>query len=103
MTLSDLKNKFRDKILRIASECGIDEVKVFGSTVRGDATEESDVDLLVSAKETTSLLDIGRFKWKTEELLQKKVVLLKAAYIIALPIALRRRLNYYDERRRAIL
>jgi predicted nucleotidyltransferase len=73
MLLSILKTKFRDKILKFTNECGIDEVRVFGPTVRGDATEESDVDLLVSVKETTSLLDIGRFKWKTEELLQKKV------------------------------
>ncbi|MDR2781013.1 MAG: nucleotidyltransferase domain-containing protein [Holosporaceae bacterium] len=73
MLLSDLKTKFRKKILNIANECGIDEVRVFGSTARGEATEESDVDLLVSVKEATSLLDIGRFKWKTEELLRKKV------------------------------
>jgi predicted nucleotidyltransferase len=73
VTISDLRNKFRDKILLIASECGIESVKVFGSTVRGDATEESDVDFLISAGEKTSLLEIGRFKWRTEELLCKKV------------------------------
>jgi predicted nucleotidyltransferase len=73
MLLSDLKTEFRDRILGVANECKIDEVRVFGSTVRGDATEESDVDLLISTKETASLLDIGRFKWKIEELLQKKV------------------------------
>jgi predicted nucleotidyltransferase len=48
-------------------------VKVFGSTVRGDATENSDVDFLISAMETASFLDISRFKWKVEELLHKKV------------------------------
>ncbi|MDR0942321.1 MAG: nucleotidyltransferase domain-containing protein [Holosporales bacterium] len=71
--ISELRSKFRDKILDIADECGVNSVKVFGSTARGDATEESDVDFLISAKKTATLLDIGRFKWKTEELLHKKV------------------------------
>jgi predicted nucleotidyltransferase len=73
MTITELRSKFRDKILRIADECGIDAVKVFGSTVRGEAVEQSDVDFLISVRKTASLLDIGRFKWKTEELLHKKV------------------------------
>lgn len=59
--------------MELADECGVVSVKVFGSTVRGDATDNSDIDFLISAKKTTSLMDIGRFKWKVEELLNKKV------------------------------
>ncbi|MDR3155740.1 MAG: nucleotidyltransferase domain-containing protein [Holosporaceae bacterium] len=73
MKLSNLRTDFRDRILDFASECGVVSVKVFGSTVRGDATDKSDIDLLISAKKTASLLDIGRFKWKVEELLHRKV------------------------------
>ena len=73
MHLSDLKTKFRDKIFLIADECNIESIKIFGSTIREEATDESDVDLLISVKKTASLLDIGRFKWKIEELLRKKV------------------------------
>ncbi|MDR1208417.1 MAG: nucleotidyltransferase domain-containing protein [Holosporales bacterium] len=73
MNLPNLRTEFREGILKLANECGVVSVKVFGSTVCGDATEDSDIDFLISAKETASLLDIGRFKWKVEELLHKKV------------------------------
>ena len=73
MKLSELRNKFREKILLIADECHINTIKVFGSTVRGDANENSDIDFLISLKKNASLLDVGRFKWKTEELLRKKI------------------------------
>lgn len=51
--LSDLKMKFRDKILLIADECNIESIKIFGSTAREDATEESDVDFLISVKKNS--------------------------------------------------
>lgn len=44
----------RDDILRIAIRHGAHNVRVFGSVVRGEATEDSDVDLLVSTSESTS-------------------------------------------------
>ncbi len=73
MQLSELRTKFRDKIFVIADECHIATIKVFGSTVRGDAREDSDIDLLISLKKNAGLLDVGRFKWKLEELLNKRV------------------------------
>lgn len=47
MTLDELRARHRDEILRITAEYGIENVRVFGSYVRGEATEESDLDLLV--------------------------------------------------------
>jgi hypothetical protein len=38
----------RDDILRIAIRHGAHNVRVFGSVARGEATEDSDVDFLVS-------------------------------------------------------
>lgn len=73
MQLSELRKKFKDKIFVIADECHVATIKVFGSTVRGDAREDSDIDLLISLKENAGLLDIGRFKWKLEELLNRRV------------------------------
>lgn len=73
MQLSELRKKFRNKIFVIADECHVATIKVFGSTVRGDAREDSDVDLLISLKKGAGLLDVGRFKWKLEELLNKSV------------------------------
>lgn len=44
----------RDDILRIAIRHGAHNVRVFGSVARGEATEDSDVDFLVSTSESTS-------------------------------------------------
>ena len=38
----------RDELLAEAKRCGLTDVRVFGSVARGDADENSDVDLLVS-------------------------------------------------------
>lgn len=54
MTVADLLNEKRDEILRIAERHGARNVRVFGSAVRGEASEESDLDLLVEVGEQTS-------------------------------------------------
>jgi predicted nucleotidyltransferase len=43
----------RDDILRIAIRHGAQNVRVFGSVARGEATENSDVDFLVSTTDST--------------------------------------------------
>lgn len=54
MTLQELLKEKREEILRIAQKHGARNVRVFGSAARGEATEESDLDLLVEAGEQTS-------------------------------------------------
>ena len=44
----------REEILRIAHQHGARNVRVFGSVARGEATEDSDIDLLVEAGDNTS-------------------------------------------------
>ena len=51
-----LQQKRRD-ILALASQYGATNVRVFGSVARGEATEQSDIDLLVEFDSTTSLID----------------------------------------------
>jgi hypothetical protein len=46
--LADLLAAHRDEILRLAEQHGASNVRVFGSVVRGEATDESDIDLLVT-------------------------------------------------------
>jgi uncharacterized protein len=46
----------REEILRIAAHYDARNVRVFGSIVRGEADEASDIDLLVSFDAETSLL-----------------------------------------------
>lgn len=52
---------------------GVRRASLFGSTVRGDETAKSDVDLLVEMDEGTSLLDLVGIKLEIEELLHRKV------------------------------
>ncbi len=54
MTTADLLQAKREEILRIAERHGARNVRVFGSVARGEATEESDIDLVVSTTEHTS-------------------------------------------------
>jgi hypothetical protein len=52
--IEDLPREKRDDILRIAEKHGARNVRVFGSAVRGETTETSDIDLLVDTAEQTS-------------------------------------------------
>jgi uncharacterized protein len=47
----------RDAILALAEEHGAENVRVFGSVARGEATSTSDIDLLVTFRAGTSLWD----------------------------------------------
>ena len=54
MTTRDLLQSKREEILRIAERHGARDVRVFGSAARGEATDQSDIDLLVSTTEQTT-------------------------------------------------
>jgi len=56
VALSNILDK-REEILRIAARYGARNVRVFGSVVRGDAVEDSDVDFLVRLDDDRSLID----------------------------------------------
>jgi uncharacterized protein len=58
MTLDEIRAR-REVILAIASRHGARNIRVFGSTARGTATESSDVDLLVDLEPGRTLLDLG--------------------------------------------
>ena len=56
VALSDILSQ-REEILRVAARHGAHHVRVFGSVVRGEAGEASDVDFLVRLDRDRSLLD----------------------------------------------
>jgi predicted nucleotidyltransferase len=64
-----LKNTIRD----ILEKHGVIKAALFGSIVRGDAREDSDIDLLVEFEPGKSLLDLARLKLELESLLGRKV------------------------------
>jgi len=73
MTTTEIVQTKRDEILRIAEWHGARDVRVFGSVARGEATENSDIDLLVSAGEDTSPWFPAALVAELERLLGRKV------------------------------
>ncbi len=63
----------RNEILSIATRNGAYNVRLFGSVVRGEATEKSDVDFLVDMQPGRSLLDVAGLWIDLEKLLGCKV------------------------------
>ncbi len=63
----------RAEILEIAAAHGARNVRVFGSTARGDARGGSDLDLLITLDPGRSLFDIIAIKQDVEDLLGCKV------------------------------
>ncbi|MBP5550681.1 MAG: nucleotidyltransferase domain-containing protein [Bacilli bacterium] len=51
----------------------INEIYLFGSYARGEATKDSDVDIYCSKGKVRSLIDQGRLIDELEEVLKKKV------------------------------
>ena len=59
VTLNTLRHEKRAEILRLAETYGARNVRVFGSVVRADNQDDSDVDLLVEFDKGKSLLDLS--------------------------------------------
>lgn len=57
VNLDTLRAERREEILRLAERRGAHSLRVFGSVARGDATENSDLDLLVVWEPGRSLMD----------------------------------------------
>ena len=57
------------RIRQIALSHRVREVRVFGSAVRGDDSEGSDLDLLVEPTAETTLMDIGAIRLELKQLL----------------------------------
>jgi len=63
----------REEILDLARRHGAGDVRVFGSLARGDASESSDLDLLVTLAEGRSLLDLVQLKLDLEDLIHRSM------------------------------
>ncbi|MGA2134630.1 MAG: nucleotidyltransferase domain-containing protein [Bryobacteraceae bacterium] len=67
---SDVIRENREAIIRAAALHGAKEVRVIGSFARAEARPESDVDLLVTWGEGTTLLDQAALTLELEGLLE---------------------------------
>jgi predicted nucleotidyltransferase len=73
MNIDETVRRNREAILRIAAKHGASEVRLIGSVARGEAGPDSDVDLLVTWREGSSLLDQAALMLELESLLGRKV------------------------------
>lgn len=73
MTIYELLQANRERILQTASKYGAYNVRIFGSVARGEADASSDVDFLVEMEPGRSLFDLGGLLMDLQELLNCKV------------------------------
>lgn len=73
VTLDTLRAERREEILRLAEQRGARSLRVFGSVARGEANENSDLDLLVAWEPGRSLMDHAGLVEDLQELLGMKV------------------------------
>jgi len=73
MHVETLLREKRQEVLRVAEKHGARNVRIFGSAARGQADEQSDIDLLVRMDPGRSLLDHAALWLEIEQLLGCKV------------------------------
>jgi len=74
--MSDQMQPISEKIIDILRKNGVKRASFFGSIVRGEMTEDSDVDLLVEFEGRRSLLDLAHLKNELEDAVNRRVDLL---------------------------
>lgn len=73
MTLDQLRAAKREEILAIAARHGVVKVSVFGSFARGEAREDSDLDLLIESGSTRTQFFPGGLIADLEDALGRRV------------------------------
>ena len=71
--MSDQMQPVREKIIDILRRNDVRRASFFGSIVRGEMTDQSDVDLLVEFEGRKSLLDLAHLKNELEDTLNRRV------------------------------
>ncbi len=63
----------RGRILEAAARHGVSNVRVFGSEARGEASPDSDLDLLVDLQPGRTLFDLGALLMDMQDMLGRRV------------------------------
>jgi predicted nucleotidyltransferase len=69
----DQMQSVRERIIDILRQNSVRRASFFGSIVRGEMTEDSDVDILVEFEGRKSLLDLAHLKNELEDKLNRRV------------------------------
>jgi predicted nucleotidyltransferase len=82
MTATDIKLPIKlTELQTLLTEYGVVSASIFGSYARGEATENSDLDLLVTYKDGTSLFDVLKLNDQLESVTGKRVDLVSKKFI----------------------
>jgi predicted nucleotidyltransferase len=73
--------EIRQRILPILEKHNIKKAGLFGSFIRGEMREDSDIDILVEIEDNISLLDFVGIKLEIEDVLGRKVDLVEYSTI----------------------
>lgn len=65
--------EIKKKAVPILKQAGVTRSAVFGSYIRGDARDNSDIDMLVEVPRGTGLFAFVGLQYKLEDVLNKKV------------------------------
>jgi len=72
-TLEDIRNQLRAELPTLRERYDVDRIGICGSYVRGEQTENSDLDLLVTFTETPTLYEFVNLKRHLEDALMQDV------------------------------
>jgi len=64
------------KIITVLEKYGVEKASLFGSTVRGDFNDKSDIDILIKPAEGTTLFDMAGMQIDLQNNLNKPVDLI---------------------------
>jgi len=74
--MNPILDDIKQKATPVLQQAGVIRSSIFGSYVRGDNKEDSDIDILVELPKGRSLLDLVRLQRELGKILVKKVDLL---------------------------
>ena len=69
----DQLDELKKTLIDVLKKHEVKKAALFGSAIRGEATEDSDIDLLVEFEGRKSLLDLAGLKLELQELLRRRV------------------------------
>ncbi|MBE9593715.1 MAG: nucleotidyltransferase domain-containing protein [Proteobacteria bacterium] len=70
----DQIDKIKKTLIEVLRKHGVKRAALFGSIVRGEATEGSDIDLLIEFEGRKSLLDLAGLKLEIEKFIYSKIL-----------------------------
>jgi predicted nucleotidyltransferase len=73
VVLDDIRRTLRDQLPALRERWGVDSLEIFGSRVRGDEREDSDLDVLVTLQRPIGLFQIVELEHALTDLLGVKV------------------------------